>query len=218
MERTSQWGDKASRPGAGPPFPTTLDPAIRPLGMSDEALKLLVLDLDETLIFASEAPLPRPADFFTGRYHVYKRPFVDEFLQRVRAWFRLAVWTSSSPSYAKAVVGQLFPEPSDLAFVWASDRCTVVFDPDSLEHYKTKKLEKLRRKGYRLESVIVVDDSPEKHRSAYGNLVRVSPYTGDPVDDELPKLMAYLEQLRHVPNVRGVEKRGWRTRDDRREE
>jgi len=186
--------------------------------MSRDDRKLLVLDLDEALIFASETPLHPPADFFTGRYHVYKRPLVDEFLPAVQGWFRLAVWTSSSPSYAKAVVDRLFPEPDALAFLWASDRCTVVFDPESLEHYRTKKLEKLKRKGYRLESVIVVDDSPEKHRSAYGNLVRVRPYTGDTTDDELPRLKAYLEQLRLVPNIRSVEKRGWRERIDQRKE
>ena len=185
--------------------------------MAGDDRKLLVLDLDETLVFASEVPLGRPADFIAGTYHVYKRPFVDDFLLQVREWFWVAVWTSSSPNYAQAVVADLFPNPDELAFVWASDRCTTVYDPDLLQYHQTKKLEKLKRKGYRLENVIVVDDSPEKHRSAYGNLVRVKPYTGMPTDDELPNLTAYLEQLRAVPNVRGIEKRGWRAKADERE-
>jgi hypothetical protein len=78
---------------------------------------------------------------------VYKRPFVDECLLRVRHSFELAVWTSSSPSYASPVVRALFPYPNELAFVWASDRCTAVFDPDTRQYHRTKKLEKLKRKG-----------------------------------------------------------------------
>ena len=180
--------------------------------MSCEDRKLLVLDLDETLVFSSETPLDRPVDFIAWTYHVYKRPFVDEFLLQVREWFQLAVWTSSSPDYAHAIVNFLFPRPEELAFVWASDRCTFTFDPDSLEYHSTKRLVKLKRKGYRLENVIVVDDSPEKHRSAYGNLVQVLPYTGTTSDDELQKLTLYLPQLRSIPNIRSVEKRWWRNK------
>jgi hypothetical protein len=47
--------------------------------MSQDVRQLLVLDLDETLIFATETPLNRSADFLIDRFHVYKRPFVDEF-------------------------------------------------------------------------------------------------------------------------------------------
>lgn len=85
--------------------------------MSQDVRQLLVLDLDETLIFATETPLNRSADFLIDRFHVYKRPFVDECLLRVRHSFELAVWTSSSPSYASPVVRALFPYPNELAFV-----------------------------------------------------------------------------------------------------
>ena len=180
--------------------------------MSQDVRQLLVLDLDETLIFATETPLNRSADFVVDRFHVYKRPFVDEFLLRVRHSFELAVWTSSSSSYANPIVRALFPYPDELAFVWASDRCTAVFDPDTLQYHRTKKLEKLKRKGYQLERVIVVDDSPETHRAAYGNLVRVHPYEGEMDDDELPKLGEYLDSLRTIENIRLVDTRHWHHR------
>jgi RNA polymerase II subunit A small phosphatase-like protein len=38
--------------------------------------RLLVLDLDETLIYANECPLDRPADFEVAPYFVYLRPGV----------------------------------------------------------------------------------------------------------------------------------------------
>jgi len=44
--------------------------------------KLLILDLDETLIFATERPLTREADFRIGPYHVYRRPDLADFLDQ----------------------------------------------------------------------------------------------------------------------------------------
>jgi RNA polymerase II subunit A small phosphatase-like protein len=61
-----------------------------------------------------------------------------------------------------------------------------------------------------LEHVIAVDDSPEKHRANYGNLIRVSEFTGDANDAELPRLWQYLQLLAVEPNVRRIEKRDWR--------
>lgn len=62
--------------------------------------KLLILDLDETLVFAAERRLMRDADFRVGPYHVYRRPGLADFLDRCYQRFEVAVWTSSSPLYA----------------------------------------------------------------------------------------------------------------------
>lgn len=64
---------------------------------------LLVLDLDETLVHTSEAPLEVEAQYEVTPYFLYCRPGLSAFLQQVSELFRLAVWTSSSPAYANAV-------------------------------------------------------------------------------------------------------------------
>lgn len=176
----------------------------------DFSKKLLILDLDETLIYATEASLPRQADFLLEPYYIYKRPFLDVFLKNCLDWFEVAVWTSSTPSYAIAIVSAIFKNPKTLSFVWASDRCTVVYDLEWFEYYNRKNLKKIKRKGYRLESIIAVDDTPKKWERSYGNLVRVNPFEGDETDDELKYLLLYLEQLRYAENIRSVEKRFWR--------
>ncbi len=73
-----------------------------------------------------------------------------------------------------------------------------------------KTLAKPRRRGYSLEHVLVVDDSPEKHVRNYGNLIAVRPFTGELEDRELLLLLPYLETLRDVENVRRIEKCHWR--------
>jgi RNA polymerase II subunit A small phosphatase-like protein len=172
--------------------------------------KLLVLDLDETLIYANEQALDRPADLRIAAYHVYLRPGIERFLIGVSESYRLAVWTSSSPAYATAVCQALFADRIALDFVWGRDRCTPTRDFALDTWCFSKRLKKLRPRGYKLEQVVVVDDSPEKHTKNYGNLVQVLPFEGDLSDTELELLLPYLVRLSTVENVRAVEKRGWR--------
>lgn len=171
---------------------------------------LLVLDLDETLIHASEVELDRPADFFALHYHVYRLPHLQRFLDHVLARYHVGVWTSSGEVYAAAVAAMLFPHGA-LRFLWASPRLTLRRDWNTGEYEGRKQLRKLKRHGYRLERVLAVDDSPFKHADNYGNLVCVREYLGeDEDDDELLRLTDYLDRLADEPNVRRIEKRRWR--------
>ena len=179
--------------------------------MSAATRKLLVLDLDETLVHARETPLQYDEDFCVGQYFVYRRPGLDEFIGAMLDIFDVAVWTSSGEIYAAQVLERIFP-PGALKFVWSSRRCTTRRDWETGEMTNIKNLTKLRRRGYALESVIAVDDTPAKYASSYGNLVTVREFVGDRDDDELPLLARYLRSLRNVDNVRDVEKRRWRER------
>ncbi|RNA09421.1 CTD nuclear envelope phosphatase 1 -like protein, partial [Brachionus plicatilis] len=84
--------------------------------------KILVLDLDETLIHSHHDGLVRPAvkpgtppDFILRveidrhpvRFYVYKRPHVDYFLSVVNQWFELVVFTASMEIYGAAVADKL---------------------------------------------------------------------------------------------------------------
>lgn len=173
---------------------------------------LLVLDLDETLVHASESELDRAADFRALSYHVYRRPHAERFIAYALANFDVGVWTSSGRFYAEAVVAALFP-PQSLRFVWSSERCSISRDWTTGEYLSRKRLKKLKRHGYRLERMLAIDDTASKHACNYGNLVCVREYLGeDETDDELLRLMAYLDRLAHEPNVRKIEKRHWRER------
>ncbi len=174
--------------------------------------KLLILDLDETLLFATEERLAYPEAFVVGTCYVYPRPHLDRFLAACAVHFDLAVWTASSESYAAEVVAKIFEAGPPPKFVWARDRCTMRSDPDTREMYRVKDLKKVRAQGYPLEHVIVVDDTARKHERNYGNLVIVHPFEGDDADDELIHLEHYLLTLADAPNVRAIEKRGWRNR------
>ncbi|MBX7223815.1 MAG: HAD family hydrolase [Blastocatellia bacterium] len=173
--------------------------------------KLLVLDLDETLMLATETPLSfRQPDFQHSGFFVYERPLVRDFLHFAQITFEIGVWTSSTALYALPIVDFLFGNSRELAFVWCRERCSLKYSHEMMEHYYIKPFRKLKRKGYNLETVLAVDDSPHKHVANYGNLVRIREYDGSLADRELLFLQQYLASIKDVANVRALEKRWWR--------
>ena len=170
---------------------------------------LLILDLDETLIYSSEHELEREADFKVGSYFTYKRPHLEAFLEMCFEHFEVGVWTAGTEDYASEIVRQVFGTRV-LKFFWTRERCTVRYFEDIGERIYTKPLAKVRKLGFHLERVIAVDDVAENYHDAYGNLVQVRKYLGDSSDTELLRLGQYLPHLASKPNVRKLEKRRWR--------
>jgi RNA polymerase II subunit A small phosphatase-like protein len=185
---------------------------IRVVKMPSYSQKLLVLDLDETLVHADDGPPPRVPDFWVGPYWVIKRPGLESFIKACLELFQVGVWTASSEDYAAEVVPYIFPDMDQLAFLWARLRCTPRNDPDSRDEYWLKDLNKLRRRGHQLKNIIVVDDDARNLSRQHGNLVCVRAYRGEPGDDELRLLPNYLATLARAPDVRLLDKRQWRSR------
>ncbi|GGJ41129.1 HAD family hydrolase [Deinococcus roseus] len=169
---------------------------------------LLVLDLDETLMHASRSK-EAASDFQMWEYRVKIRPHLQALLETAFEHFDVGVWTSSSSDYAWIAVQHLFADPTKLKFIWARERCTYGWDEEVQEFVWAKRLYKVKRLGYCLERTLVIDDSPEKFRTAYGNLIRVVPFYGAADDQELIRLRCYLLKIKDHPNVRKLEKRNW---------
>lgn len=174
--------------------------------------KLLILDLDETLVHSTEGASDIFSDFTIGNLTIVKRPHLDEFVRFALEKFEVAVWSQATHRYASAVVRNIFGDAGQLAFVWGGNRCTFCCNPAMRSYYYVKDLRKVRRRGYSLERVIMVDDTARKLERNYGNLVRIRPFHGDLEDRELLFLRDYLELLDREENVRVVEKRYWRER------
>lgn len=179
--------------------------------------KLLVLDLDETLIHArgrDEPELPWPAQRQVAQFRVHLRPGVREFMATVLERFvGVGVWTSASTDYATAMLDRIV-DRSRLRFIFARDRCTKGWDPERGETYWLKDIRELDGFGFDPQQILVVDDKPRGLERSHANLIHVRPFEGDPGDLELAKLLRYLEQLGPLEDVRAVDKRRWSEQDD----
>ncbi len=180
---------------------------------------LLILDLDETLLYAG-APIDAKEhvpDFYTKGmwytgYPVYKRPFLEEFLQRVNKLYKLAVWSSAGTDHIASCVANIIPGNIDLEFIWSSKRCIYTYDPEWRRRvFGIKPLKKVKRRGYNLERTLIVDNSAYKCVKNYGNAIYIKDFYGSPEDEELRFLTLYLEHLADHSNYRDLEKRGWRS-------
>lgn len=185
---------------------------MKPIEAGDAVFnKLIIFDLDETLLHGSEYDLERPPDLNIGYYSVYVRPFAAELISFCfKRFAHVALWTSATESYAEEACHFLFRQNKKrLQFIWSRDRCTKKFNPENFEWEWIKDLNKVKRRGFKLEQIIMVDNTPSKLRRQYGNLVRVKDFVGTLPDNELELLMAYLPSLGGAENVRNIEKRGW---------
>lgn len=179
--------------------------------MINQPQRLLILDIDETLVHAAENPLAQEHDFRLGPYFIHKRPHLDAFLQECYQYFQVAYWSAGSGDYVRPLVEVINPVGLTPVFVWARERCSIRFNGETHEHYFVKNLKKVKRRGFDLRQVLIVDDTPSKASSNYGNAIYVRPYEGEADDDELPRLSAYLRRLCYRDNYRSIEKRYWRT-------
>jgi TFIIF-interacting CTD phosphatase-like protein len=172
---------------------------------------LLILDLDETLIHGAASVLHRPADFRIGPYHIYKRPHLDTFLSTVGQLYDLAIWSSASADYVEGIAQVLSSVVGEWQFVWSRERCVTRMHPESLEQCILKDLRKVKRLGYDLNRVLIVDDTRHKVSRNYGNAIYVREFLGTDEDDDLVRLAPFLSRLYCEANFRMLEKRNWRS-------
>ncbi|KAK9309018.1 hypothetical protein QLX08_001202 [Tetragonisca angustula] len=144
--------------------------------------KILVLDLDETLIHSHHDGVARPTvrfgtppDFILKvkidrhpvRFFVHKRPHVDFFLDIVSQWYELVVFTASMEIYGAAVAEKL-DNNRDLA------------------------------------SVFILDNSPGAYRAYPHNAIPIKSWFSDAGDTALLSLLPVLDALRFTQDVRSV--------------
>ncbi|NWU37738.1 CNEP1 phosphatase, partial [Hylia prasina] len=130
--------------------------------------KILVLDLDETLIHSHHDGVLRPTvrpgtppDFILkvwGQklFFVHKRPHVDFFLEVVSQWYELVVFTASMEIYGCAVADKLDNNRSILNRRYYRQHCTL-----ELGSY----IKDLSVVHSDLSSIVILDNSPGAYRS-----------------------------------------------------
>ncbi len=173
--------------------------------------KLIVFDLDETLVHATQQPLAFAADLRWEDFHIYKRPGLDAFLTGCSKLAEIAIWSSADDDYVAGIAQQIIPAGIKPTFVWGRSQCWVkiVQQPvDAANPSITRKvqqwikpLEKIRRKGYKMQNLLIIDDSHAKVIDNPGNYLLINPFEGVQDDMELAQLLAYLQTNAFTPQA-----------------
>jgi TFIIF-interacting CTD phosphatase-like protein len=176
-------------------------------------LPLIVLDIDETLIYACLNPIKKKQPNWTmpsknGQLSIYKRPHLDKFLEFCFINFNVAFWTAGNSEYADRVIKFICPEHQP-KFVWSLDRCTPRITPEGEEYNKDiKKITRRKWPGqkYRREQILMVDDNFWNMCKNWGNGIVMPPYTGQESDDALSRLINFIYTFYHHDDWLSIDK------------
>ena len=162
--------------------------------------KTLILDLDETLVHSAFKPffiksdinLSINVDGINHLVHVLKRPFVDEFLQRMSKFYELVIFTASISNYANPLLDRL-------------DKFRLITHRLFREHCVSNNglfIKDLRKLGRDLKNMIIIDNNPISYAVNQDNGIPILTWHYDKNDNELMKLIPILEFLSNVEDVR----------------
>jgi Dullard-like phosphatase family protein len=163
----------ARGPGGRAPFAGADSPTGR---------KVLVLDLDETLVHCTLVPPPEhdfkisvPLNNRMCEGYIQKRPFVDEFLGEVLKVFHVVIFTASVSQYANAVIDMICPGLPAAQRMFR-ENCTHV------DGVLVKDLTLINRS---LAEVIIVDNNPSVLMLYPDNAIMSHTWVGNRRDREL---------------------------------
>ncbi|KAK2580722.1 hypothetical protein KPH14_011350 [Odynerus spinipes] len=192
---SSLQGDGRGSPPPGTGSPRYLLPPVR---HQDMHKKCMVIDLDETLVHSSFKPInnadfvvPVEIDGTVHQVYVLKRPYVDEFLQRMGELYECVLFTASLAKYADPV--------ADLLDRWGVFRARLF--RESCVFHRGNYVKDLNKLGRDLQQIIIVDNSPASYIFHPDNAVPVTSWFDDMTDSELLDLIPFFEKLSSVENI-----------------
>ncbi|CAB3404919.1 unnamed protein product [Caenorhabditis bovis] len=172
--------------------------------------KILVLDLDETLIHSHHDGVLRPMvkpgtppdftirvviDRHPVKFSVHERPHVNLFLTVVSQWYELVVFTASMEVYGSNVADKLDKGRGILKRRYFRQHCTM-----DVGGY-TKDLSAIHPD---LSSICILDNSPGAYRKFPHNAIPIPSWFSDPNDTCLLNLLPFLDALRFTSDVRSI--------------
>lgn len=160
---------------------------------SSKKKKLLLLDMDETLLHAASLvdiyqnqiygknTVPTFITSFIDQgklieFGVFVRPFFKEMLARLVSLFEICVYTASEKSYADAILDQLDPKRLYFKQRLYREQCTFI-KVDNKQVY-VKDLRCI--KDYDLSSIVIVDNSLLSFSLHVDNGIPISNFFNDP--------------------------------------
>lgn len=177
--------------------------------MAQKTKKLVILDLDETLIHSRIEKLDRDPEIEIEPLNVYVRPFAIELVNELSKRFEIAVWSAGSQQYVETISNHLINDEIEPVFVWDRQSCSRKSSFFSFHEVFTKDLSKVESFGFALSSVLIIEDDPVKIADHRDNAIIVSQYFGDANDNELEQLAKYLDHIDTVDDIRELDKNIW---------
>lgn len=163
--------------------------------------KLLILDLDETLIHTSEKKTDNFEyiyDHDGHKYYIAKRPELDRFIDSVGRYYEIGIWTAGNKKYMDFIVSKILSKRPRIMYHKNMTDIEWISKKDNIAK-TTKRLEKLwKRTHYDKSNTVVIDDNPETFSKNSANGIEIKPWEGDINDKELlevEKILVFAKDM-----------------------
>ena len=196
-----------------PGSPIAQKPAVKEDGTMEEKKKILILDLDNTLV---QTKLQQNRRFLMGaqglmatefrgpifytknkEYSFFLRPFAIDFLLKMKKLYFMVVFTAAETRYATRVLEKIESMAGEKLFSFFYSRSHL----GRLENgFPVKRLIADVEEG----QMVVVDDSFMYWFHCPRNFIPVKPFTGEMKDTVLVTLGAYLKEAAQAEDVRVI--------------
>ena len=177
------------------------------ISTNNNSKKILILDLDETLVHSSFYPFNcedenniKPDIFFTilfnNKYYdvyVILRPYFNEFLLKMSKLFDIYIFTASIKEYAEPLLIKL-DKKNLIKKKLYREHCTLSED--------NKFIKDLNNLNENLKNVILIDNNPNSFRYNKCNGIPIKTWHFEQNDRELIKIIPFLTFLANVDDVR----------------
>ncbi|MDX1958956.1 MAG: HAD family hydrolase, partial [Leptospiraceae bacterium] len=129
--------------------------------------------------------------------------------------YSIGIWSAGSDYYVKLITERLIPESIEIDFIWARSRCSFKGHPlkkkdENDNSLYSKDLSLLKKYGYSMQRILIVDDTPRVCLLNLSNAIFVRPYFGEALDSELFDLEIYLRKLSTEENFQRIDKENWK--------
>ena len=165
--------------------------------------KILVLDLDETLVHSSaQKPFPNKKNIIMHMnlknidYTIYVivRPYLDAFLEEMSLCYDLYLFTASLEKYSNTLL-KYIDKNKVIKQVLNRDHCKII---------KGVLLKDLSIFKKDLKDIIIIDNNPVSYALNKTNGIPIKAWFGDVNDRELLKLIPIMKYLSKVNDVRPI--------------
>ena len=143
--------------------------------------KLLIFDLDETLVHTNESGDGEPVDIVTAegdqvRAYVNVRPFALDCLAQTSSQYTIGIFTASNKEYADAIIDQVLdPLGILIKFRLYREHCFLTEDRIYIKDLRIIA-------SHSLEDVLLVDNSVHSFGFQLANGIPIVTYFNDPND------------------------------------
>ena len=166
------------------------NPSIKNLIYSKK--KLLILDLDETLVHADFENLSQNYDLeiqFKDKNEIFSvgvflRPYLNEFLDSTSKIFDIGIYTGSVKAYADAILDRIDPTKIYFKFVLYREDCININDKICIKD--------LNIFGIPLNKIVIIDNSLYSFSNQLSNGILITSFYQNKNDTQLKDVLSYL--------------------------